>query len=66
MYLYDKNNYAVHIRTLKQALMHGLKLKKVHKILQFNQKIWLKEYIDKDIDLRKKTNSDFEKDFLSL
>ena len=35
--LYDKKKYVVHIRALKQALMHGLKLKKVHKILQFNQ-----------------------------
>ena len=39
--LNDKRNYVVHIRALKQALMHGLKLKKVHKVLQFNQKAWL-------------------------
>ena len=31
--LYDKNNYAVHIRSLKQALNHRLLLKKVHKII---------------------------------
>ena len=35
--LYDKNNYVVHIRSLKQALDHGLILKKVHKVIQFNQ-----------------------------
>ena len=28
--LYDKNNYATHIRSLKQALDNGLMLKKVH------------------------------------
>ena len=33
--LYDKENYVVHIRALKQALMHGLKLKKVHKVIKF-------------------------------
>ena len=40
--LYDKNNCVVHIRSLKQALDHGLILKKVHRVIQFNQKAWLK------------------------
>ena len=35
--LHDKNNYVVHIRSLKQALDHGVILKKVHKVIQFNQ-----------------------------
>ena len=34
----DKEKYVVHIRALKQALNHGLKLKEVHKIIKFNQK----------------------------
>ena len=34
--LYDKENYVVHISALKKALLHGLKLRKVHKALQFN------------------------------
>ena len=37
MLLYDKNNYVVHIRALKHALNHGLILKKVHGVIQFNQ-----------------------------
>ena len=36
--LYDKNNYVVHTRTLKQALNHGLILKKVHRVIQFIKK----------------------------
>ena len=32
----DKENYVVHIRALKQALNHGLILKKVHRVIQFN------------------------------
>ena len=63
--LYNKKNYVVHIRTLKQALMHGLKLKKVHKVLQFNQKPWLKPYIDMIIKLIKEADNDFEKKSLS-
>ena len=51
--LYDKNSYVVHTRALKQALNHGLILKKVRRVIQFNQKAWLKEYIDMNTELRK-------------
>ena len=64
--LYDKNNYVVHIRSLKQALNHGLILKKVHRVIQFNQKAWLKEYTVMNTELRKQANNDFEKDFFKL
>ena len=50
--LYDKKNYVVHIRSLKQAL-DGLILKKVHRVIQFNQEAWLKPYIDTNTELRK-------------
>ena len=52
--LYDKKNYTVHIRALKQALSHGLVLKKVHRVIRFNQKSWLKPYIDMNTKLRTK------------
>ena len=52
--LYDKKNYVVHIRSLKEALNHGLILKKVHKVIQFYQEAWLKPYIDMNTELRKK------------
>ena len=35
--LYDKENYVVHIKALKQALNHGLILKKVHWVIKFYQ-----------------------------
>ena len=40
--LYDKSEYVIHIKNLKQALKHGLILKKVHRVIKFNQKDWLK------------------------
>ena len=55
----------IHIESLKQALNHRLVLKKLHRIIKFKQKAWLKSYIDMSTDLRKKAKSGFEKDFLS-
>ena len=51
-HFYDKNKYVVHIRSLKQTLDHELILKKVHRVIQFNQEAWLKEYIDMNTDMK--------------
>ena len=40
--LHDKTEYVIHIRNLKQAPNHGLLLKKVHRVIKFNQNAWLK------------------------
>ena len=64
--LHDKKKHVVHISILKQALSHGLKLKKVHRVIEFNQEAWLKKYIDMNTELRKKASNDFEKDFFKL
>ena len=62
----DKEKYVIHIRALKQALNHGLKLKEVYRIIQFKQKAWLKPYIDMNTELRKKAQNEFEKNFFKL
>ena len=64
--LYDKKKYVVHIKSLKQALSHGLKLKKIHRVIEFNQKAWLKPYIDMNTELRKLAKNGFEKDLFKL
>ena len=64
--LHNKTEYFIHIRNLKQTLYHGLVLKKVHRVIKFNQNAWLKPYIDMNTDLRKKAKNDFEKDFFKL
>ena len=53
--LHDKTEYVIHIRNLKQALNHGLVLKKVDRVIRFNQNAWLKPYTDINTDLRKKS-----------
>ena len=61
----NEKNFA-YTRALKQALNHGLKLKKVHRLIQFNQKAWLKSYIDMNTELRKDVKNNFEKYFYKL
>ena len=62
----DKCKYVTHINSLKQALNHGLKLKKIYRIIEFNQEAWLKPYIDMNSELRKAAKNDFEKDLFKL
>ena len=64
--LSNKKKYGAHINTLKQALNHGLKLKKIHRVIEFNQEAWLKPYIDMNTELRKEAKNDFEKDLFKL
>ena len=64
--LFNKKKYVAHINALKQALNHGLKLKKIHRVIEFNQEAWLKPYIDMNTELRKVAKHDFEKDLFKL
>ena len=64
--LFDKKNYVDHISSLKQGLNHGLILKKVRRVIKFNQRAWLKEYIDMNTEYRMNATNDFEKDFFKL
>ena len=59
----DREKYIMHIGVLKQALNHGLVLREVHRVIQFNQEDWLKPYIDMNTKLRKEAKNDFEQDF---
>lgn len=64
--LEDKKNYVIHYRMLKLALQHGLVLKKVHRVLQFDQSPWLKDYIMLNTEMRAKATNDFEKELYKL
>ena len=66
MHYRRQRKYGIHIRTLKQALNHGLILKRVHRVIEFNQEAWIKPYIDMNTKLRKEAKNEFEKDFFKL
>ena len=64
--LRDKKNYVIHIQALNQALQHGLRLDRIHRVIEFDQSPWLKTYIDFNTQLRMAATNDFEKDFFKL
>ena len=55
----------IHIRNLRQTLNNISVLKKVHKVIKFNRSAWLKPYIDRNTDLRKKQKMIWKKLFFS-
>ena len=61
--LHDKMNICYSHQKIKASFKSWIMLKKVHRIIKFNQKSWPKTYIDMNTELNKKTKNDFEKDF---
>ena len=64
--LMPKNNYVVHYRNLKFYLSNKLILKKVHKILEFQQRDWMKSYIDFNTQRRKEATNEADKTLFKL
>ena len=64
--LEDKEKYVTHCKNLQFYLSQGMRLKKVHRVLEFNQEPWMEPYIAMNTEFRKQAKSDFETDFYKL
>ena len=43
---FDKEKYVIHYENLKRYLRLGLKLKKIHHVLEFSYSQWLKQFVE--------------------
>ena len=55
----NKKGYMVHIKALDQALKHGLKLKKIRRVIEFQHIEWMKACIMLNTRLRKVAKNEF-------
>jgi len=61
--LQDKKDYVVYYRNLQFYLKQGMKLKRMHRVLEFEQERWMEPYIRMNTQFRKKAKSVFEQNF---
>ena len=64
--VHDKIKHPVHYKNLKYYLSLGMKLIKIHRILSFKQKNWLKIFTDFNTKKRQESNDEFNKNLYKL
>jgi hypothetical protein len=64
--LLEKRHYICHYRNLQFYLQQGMELVEVHRVLEFDQRAWMKEYIEKNTSLRQQTLHKFKQELYKL
>lgn len=64
--LNNKEKYVVHVRNLKQAINHVLKLEQIDGVIKFSEKYWLKLRAGSNTEFRRNSKDDFQKDSFKL
>ena len=62
----NKHKYIVHYRTLQLYIKLGLKVTKIHRVLSFKEKAWVKPYVDFNTEKRRQAKTSFEQDMFKL
>src|SRR6185437_12328366 len=64
--MWDKSAYVLHIKQLQFYLQQGLRLKTIHRVMEFEQSDWLRRYIEFNTEQRRQAKNEFEKMFFKL
>ena len=64
--LSDKERYTVHYPNLQLYLGLGIQVTEVHCVLQFEQSLWLKQYIKLNQDKRDSAKNEIDENFFKL
>lgn len=64
--LENKTNYVASLKNIQQAIAHGLKVTKVHRVLKFKQSAWLRPYIELNADIRRNAVDESRSDLAKL
>lgn len=65
-HLGPRKQYVLHYKNLQYYLKKGMKLTKVHDIIAFDQRAWLRKFVTKNALLRSFAKSKFEQDLFKL
>jgi hypothetical protein len=62
----NQTKYLISLELLQLYIRLGVNVTKIHRVIRFNQKSYFKNFIYKNINLRKNSKNSFEKDFYKL